>query len=305
LSRNLDKNAFTAEKFSIKQGLPVKKKTLFITVFLSILLWSILLEPQFVNPIAYNTFNEPPIITIESPLNNETFSLNNVLFVFTLTKPEGDAWIDDNSAWAKNGWTDLRNKVVYIDIALDGKMYDSVKVNSSLSSPFNFSMKLANLEDGIHSVQIHTLCEGVVLEIHGLGDRPTSYSTSSDVVYFSVDTTPPEIEVTSIENKPYKTTEVPLIFTINEPKSQMTYSLDGRENVTIAGNTTLTVLSYGVHNLTVYATDEAGNTGVSETIYFSVDVPEPFPTATVVAVSVAAIALVSVGLLVYFKKRKY
>jgi len=40
--------------------------------------------------------------------------------------------------------------------------------------------------------------------------------------------------------------------------------------VTITENTTLTVLSLGEHSLIVYAKDTAGNTGTSETIYFSV-----------------------------------
>jgi hypothetical protein len=75
--------------------------------------------------------------------------------------------------------------------------------------------------------------------------------------------------------------------------------------VTIDGNTTLIWVPNGYHNVTVYATDEFGNTGVSKTTYFSADVPEPFSTVIVVAVSVATIALVGAGLLVYFKKRKH
>jgi hypothetical protein len=58
----------------------------------------------------------------------------------------------------------------------------------------------------------------------------------------------------------------------------------------------------GVHNVTVYAWDTAGNVGASETITFTVT---PFPTAPVVAASVASIAVVTAGLLVYFKKRKH
>jgi hypothetical protein len=93
---------------------------------------------------------------------------------------------------------------------------------------------------------------------------------------------------------------VPLNFTVNEPFSKATYSLDGQENVTISGNTTLTGLPNGDHNVTVYATDEFGNTGVSKITYFSVEVP--FPT-TLVAVAIVAVVVVSVGSLVYFKKR--
>jgi hypothetical protein len=53
--------------------------------------------------------------------------------------------------------------------------------------------------------------------------------------------------------------------------------------------------------LTVYAKDEAGNVGASETILFTVNVP--FPTTLVIA-SVSTVAVVGIGLLVYFKKRK-
>jgi hypothetical protein len=54
--------------------------------------------------------------------------------------------------------------------------------------------------------------------------------------------------------------------------------------------------------LTIYAKDEAGNVGTSETILFTVDVP--FPTTLVVAASGASVAIVGIGLFVYFKKRK-
>jgi hypothetical protein len=67
---------------------------------------------------------------------------------------------------------------------------------------------------------------------------------------------------------------------------------------------TLSGLPNGDHNVTIYVTDEAGNTGVSETIYFTVDVPEPFPTTLVIA-SVITVAIVCIGLLLYFKKRKH
>jgi hypothetical protein len=81
--------------------------------------------------------------------------------------------------------------------------------------------------------------------------------------------------------------------------------LDGQENVTVAGNTTLANLPYGEHNVTVYATDNVGNIA-SETITFTIaePEPEPFPTTLVATGAVATIAVVGVGLLVYFKKRK-
>jgi hypothetical protein len=119
-------------------------------------------------------------------------------------------------------------------------------------------------------------------------------------MYFTVDATPPKVSFLSGE-KAYKTSEFTLNFTVNEPITKISYVLDGRENVTITGNTTLTGLSSGEHNLTIYSWDAVGNTGASETISFTV--AEPFPTTVIVPV--ASVAVVGVGLVVYFKKRKH
>jgi hypothetical protein len=113
----------------------------------------------------------------------------------------------------------------------------------------------------------------------------------------------PTVRILSVENKLYDTSTVPLTFTLNELASHITYSLDGEENVTILENTTLTGLANGDHYLTVYASDKAGNIGASETVYFSVDVP--FPTLVVTTVFCASLAVISVGTLIYFKKRKH
>jgi parallel beta-helix repeat protein len=117
-----------------------------------------------------------------------------------------------------------------------------------------------------------------------------------------VDTAPPLISVSSPQNKVYNDSSVPLTFSTNEPASQMSYSLDGQDNVTIAGNTTLSGLPNGNHNVTIYATDKAGNVA-SETISFSVEVP--FPVVPVTVASVATIAVMGVALLVYFRKRRH
>jgi multisubunit Na+/H+ antiporter MnhC subunit len=94
-----------------------------------------------------------------------------------------------------------------------------------------------------------------------------------------------------------------LNFTVNESFSRISYVLDYQDNITIAENTTLTDLSNGYHNVTVYAIDSAGNTGTSETIYFNVEVPEPFPTTLVATASGVSVAVVGLALLVYLKKR--
>lgn len=112
----------------------------------------------------------------------------------------------------------------------------------------------------------------------------------------------PIISVISPENKTYAVNDVYLTFTVSEPTSWVGYSLDGQTNVTIYGNITLTGLPDGKHNLIVYAMDTAGNTGSSETIYFSIKTQrsEPFPLLWVAA----ATATIGAALVFYFAKIK-
>jgi N-acetylneuraminic acid mutarotase len=168
---------------------------------------------------------------------------------------------------------------------------------------FNFGIAVVN--DTFYVIGGHTYASYSYAPV-ALNEQyvPMDYGTP-DPSYVPPDVTPPEIAVLSPENRTYYTVDVALNFTVNEPASSMQYTLDGENLVEISGNTTLTGLPYGSHNLTVYATDAADNTGVSETINFTVaEETEPFPTAPVAAASVAIVAVVGVGLLLYFKKRK-
>lgn len=157
-----------------------------------------------------------------------------------------------------------------------------------------FSMQLNDLGDGQHNLTIY--CKDAVefffpRTVH-------EYAT----IAFYVDTVAPNI--TSLSVNGTDTADKLLNFTVDEETSWVGYSLDNQANVTINGDTTLKELPAGSHNVTVYAKDTAGNMGASETLYFTIaEKPEPFPTALVVA-SVITVAVVGVGLLFYFKKRK-
>jgi len=71
----------------------------------------------------------------------------------------------------------------------------------------------------------------------------------------------------------------------------------------MTGNTTITGLPSGLHNVTVYAEDEFGNVGSSETVSFTIQEPESF-SAVLAIFSIASVTLVGTVLLVYFKKRE-
>ena len=174
----------------------------------------------------------------------------------------------------------------WMGYSLDGQANVTITGNTTLTG----------LSDGSHSLTVYAT------DIAG-------NTGSSDIVYFTVDTTCPSISILSPENKTYDTTDIPLNFTVNETASWIGYSLDGQANVTITGNITLTRLSYGAHSLVVYAKDTAGNTGTSETIYFSIGPNPGWPPGlpivyvyAIVAVTIAAIAAVA-GYL-FIKRRK-
>jgi parallel beta-helix repeat protein len=128
------------------------------------------------------------------------------------------------------------------------------------------------------------------------------------------DTTPPKITLSPL-NHTYNESSVSIVFTVDKTVNWVGYSLDGKQNVTIngAGVTSFIIanMTNGLHNITVYAEDTYGNIGASETLNFTIakaepsptTKPEPFPTTLVIA-SVITVAVVGIGLLVYFKKRK-
>jgi N-acetylneuraminic acid mutarotase len=123
-----------------------------------------------------------------------------------------------------------------------------------------------------------------------------------DPTYVLPDNTVPEVSVLSPNNKTYYMTDIQLKIIVNEPDLWMRYNLDNGNITEIAGNTTITGLSLGLHNLTVYSTDAAGNTCTSQTIHFKV---EEFPTTLVIASVVIIAAVVGIVLMLYFKKRKH
>jgi hypothetical protein len=157
------------------------------------------------------------------------------------------------------------------------------------------SMSLPELSDGSHRLSVYVEADA------GTGK---SY-WDSETVYFTVETTPPKIKVLSPLNQTYTETSVSLAFKLDKQANWTSYSIDNEGNVTVTGNVSLKGLLNGLHNLTVYANDTYGNMGASETISFTVAVPEPFPFVPVAVASATTTTVVAIGVLVYFKKRKH
>jgi len=272
------------------------KKTAIALSFVLLMLLAAMAEPQFINlgsanPGFYLYPHSPQtIILVQSPENNTTHNANSINVNLTL---DVSTWALAMEGLLNPNYSFSSSAICYLDS-------DSVwekTVNSA--QVFNFSVPLAGLSEGPHKIVVNATATGQHYSWEpkwGLYDTPVL--DSSGIIYFTVDTVAPRLSILSLENRTYFSPSVDLNFTVNDATSQVTYSLDQKENVTISENTQVVGLANGDHNMTVYAMDEAGNVA-SQTVYFKI--AEPFP---VVAVSVAAVALVAAGLLLYNRKRR-
>jgi hypothetical protein len=268
----------------------LKKKAL-AAVSILILFCTVVVGMQFINKAKAETLGPVEMllgtskVTILYP-QNETYNVNSLLVNFTAvfggtafdfgySLDEGAVIkVENITKISETGW------IPYVTYTFRGSVF------------------LANLSEGSHSITVY---RGYQYQYPA---RKRYEVYAYDYTNFTIDTIAPNISLLSPENKVYNMSDLSLNFTVNEPVSKFAYSLDGQNNVTISGNTTLTDLPYGEHNVTVFATDEVDNTGASETIFFSIpEPPEPFPTSLVVA-SIITVIIVGIGLLVYFKKRK-
>jgi len=217
----------------------------------------------------------------------ELYLISDIILDYDRAKAIDALWIH---------WGDSRN-ATHLEEArlLSIHTYDAI-LSKSVDTYYGRAV-LPELSEGSHNLTVW---------VRAQQNQVTYYipfwAAFSKTITFTIDTIAPSISVMSPENITYKTSETPLNFTVSEPLSQIKYCLDGQANVTLSGNTTLTELQNGDHNVTVYATDEFGNTGTSETMYFSVNVH--FPVLPVATLSVI-VTIVVVSLLVYFKKRKH
>jgi hypothetical protein len=294
----------------------MKRKALELTVIVA-LLSSLMAVTMPVNLVTANPgylvgfplkpFKTLPSIVVHSPIRNETYYSPHLLLNFTVFKP--DSWFNPLS----NGYDYAYGNLSSVYYVVDDAGPQNITVNDPYPSngwlsntlpPSNFTFSLTlNLTAGVHSIEIGVEANSYYL---GPGWIPLSHivlQAKSGSINFTV--VLPKLTIVTPERITYNETSIPLVFSTKQAASWIGYGLDGKDNVTITGNTTLTGLSNGEHNVTVYANDTFGNIGASETVNFTVAVPEPFPAVPVAAASGASVAVVGVGLQVYFKKRKH
>ena len=170
---------------------------------------------------------------------------------------------------------------------------------------FSDSFEVKDVPQGVNSIVVTAVYYGDYYPYTTSRTYAEFTISGSSTVTFAVDLFPLRIGIQSPYPQAYATSDVALTFTTSEETSRLQYCLDDKGNVTITGNTTLSGLTAGSHNVTVYGWDKFGNPGASEAVTFTVTQTEPFPTSQLVTASTLASALViSFALVAYTKKRK-
>jgi hypothetical protein len=170
--------------------------------------------------------------------------------------------------------------ILSMGFTLDNQSTVIIPKNTTLYGP---------IPDGSHTLKVYSIFSDIL--------------PVSSTINFTVDTTAPYVSILSIQNKIYNSSNIPLIFTVNETSPLITYIIDDKVN-TINGNTTLTGLQNGNHKLTVYATDNTGNAGVSETIDFNLQVPlQPQKALAAVLPPTIVVFVGCLSFLICLKKR--
>jgi hypothetical protein len=129
---------------------------------------------------------------------------------------------------------------------------------------------------------------------------PIGYGTPDQTV------TKPEITILSPQNLTYNASSIPLNFTVDKQTTSLWYSLDSKENATVLGNTTLTNVPEGQHDLVVWANDTYGNLASSQTITFRIKTPtiDTVQAITIAGVATCTTVAVGTGYLIKIKKVK-
>jgi len=262
---------------------------------------------------------KPPTVTIHTPVSDATYISSNATLTFNVNLVVPDLpelfyyYIYLSEVRYKASW--LANST-NVDLGAFGNILRNpngsrtwdenshVYMISGYEVSPDFSINLTSIPDGNNSIEVFAVLRGSCKTSFSPPQAMTIYYGRYELIgSASVNFTTDSIAVLSPLNQTYSTADVPLLLRLYESAKQIEFSLDGQEKVTVAGNTTLTGLSNGNHNLTVFTTDNNGNAAASAIIYFTVDAP--FPTVPVVAVSAASIAAVAcAGLILTRRKRR-
>jgi hypothetical protein len=215
-----------------------------------------LVEPYNVTLPSGNGFHKLNVYALDLSGNE-----NNTNFLFITDDPP-NIWIltpTNETLTTSNVWLNftIDTTTVWIGYSLD--YHDNVTIAGNVS--------LNSIAEGVHHIVIYS-------------NNTFGKMGKSIRIWFTVDLTPPQIFITSPLNKSYSEQRIRLNFTVDESTSWIGYSLDGNDNITITGNSSLYSLPDGSYSIVIYTNDTAGNMGISETVWFTIDSGEPYITIT-------------------------
>ena len=171
----------------------------------------------------------------------------------------------------------------------------------------SFNLWLSNVSEGQHTIVINTFGYGRYPDEKYSFLYKEFFISAQATIYFTIDRTAPAVSVLPPENIS-SNSMIPLNLTVNEAYSKITYSLNGQQNVTVTGNSTIPHLDTGEYNVTFYVWDKAGNIGVSETANFTVaEIPQKAGTADNSLLLPAAVAfstVVIIAVILIFERHR-
>jgi hypothetical protein len=238
------------------------------------------------------------ILKFESPKENGLYSNGTIKACFNVTL------IDPNSLSVGLGVTIYRGDWMQSDVWCpypNGEPYHPYQISETKErkSFLQYNFSINEIPSGRHRIEFKAHTQGSFMDNNNTLNIFNLDQTLS--INFSLHLAPSIKPL--IDQSPNVTfSSFPLNFTVDQPTSWLGYSIDNLANVTIDGNTTLTGLSAGNHSLFVFGNNTFGDMAKSETINFAAKELENSLALAVVAPVIIAI-IISLGLLVYFRRR--
>lgn len=159
-----------------------------------------------------------------------------------------------NTTVSITGSTDIKGNVTY--------SVDAVANQTACRLCTAFSNTTGTLADGGHNIHVYA--------------ANASTSQDDELVYFTVDTTPPSISIQKPENITYFTKVIPLNFTASDAHSSVSacwYNFNGTNiSLSSCGNSTFNVSTIGAKSVRVYANDTYNLQSYADS-YFFVNTP--------------------------------
>ena len=281
----------------------MRRKIVFLVVIVSLFVSSSIIEVPTVKA-QYTPEGErlsyASGLSIISP-SNTTYNSDALMLNVTIKRLFSPNEYDSEIMYSLDGKTNVTIPSIATFVPVSGTT-ESIWSTLGSYALIDGTISLPKLPQGSHFLTVY----GIYKRAKGISSNYPALMQDVKTVYFTMNYgIPPTITNIQIENKTYNQNNLPINFTTDKSTSWMGYSLDGKENSTITGNTTLAGLGNGSHNLTIYANDTVGNMRNSEAVYFSIEVPEQEPLSLTLIGASASVAVIILGLIILFKKRNH